>query len=195
MARMLLSRIGYLLQPISLIRPMSRPITDSMLAPWGEGLMHDLFCFFRQRVGCPDTAADLTQETQLRVWQSTHDNRVDNPRAFAFRVAENLVVDHRRRQAVREICVPLEDEHADTVAGFDPAPEHCLEQKERLRKLNAALSELPEKCRTALLLNRLEGLSHREIAARLNVSESMIAKYLARAMRHCRSRVDDPSTR
>jgi len=106
---------------------MSNPLTDALLTPWGEGLMRDLFRFFRQRAGCPDTAADLTQEAQLRVRQSTRENRIDNPRAFAFRVAENLVVDHHRRQAVREICVPLEDEHTDTVAGFDPAPEHSLE--------------------------------------------------------------------
>ncbi|MGX2039717.1 sigma-70 family RNA polymerase sigma factor [Methylocaldum sp. MU1018] len=170
---------------------MSRSLTDSLPSPCSEGLMRDLFRFFRQRIGCPDTAADLTQEAQLRVWQHTREDRIDNPRAFAFRIAENLVVDHRRRQAVRKICVPLEDEHTDTVAGFDPAPEHSLEQKDRLRRLNAALSELPEKCRTAFLLNRLEGLSRREIAARLNVSESMIAKYLAQAMRHCRSSVDD----
>lgn len=175
--------------------PMPFPLTDSLSAPWIDGLMRDLLRFFRRRVRCPDTAADLAQETQLRVWLRSREGQIDNPRAFAFRVAENLVVDHCRRQAIREICIPLEDEHTDTVAACDPAPEYSLEQKQRLNRLNEALSELPEKCRSAFLLNRLEGLSHKAIAARLGVSESMVAKYLAQAMRHCRSRVDDRTSR
>jgi RNA polymerase sigma-70 factor (ECF subfamily) len=45
---------------------------------------------------------------------------------------------------------------------------------------------LSAKPRQALLLNRCDGLSHREIAQKLNVSQSMVARYLAQALRHCR---------
>ena len=54
------------------------------------------------------------------------------------------------------------------------------------------MDELPEKCRQSFYLNRVEGLTHAEVGRRLNISESMVAKYLARAMRHCRERLDEP---
>lgn len=162
---------------------------DPCSSSWDEQLAHDLLRFFRQRIGCPDTAADLAQEAQLRLWQSLRDTPIDNPRAFGFRIAANMLVDHHRRQAIRDIHTPLEDRHRDTVAGREPTPEYQLEQRQRLQTLQAALAELPEKCRAAFLLNRIEGLSHRDIALRLGVSESMVAKYLAQALRHCRQRL------
>ncbi|MCP6134986.1 helix-turn-helix domain-containing protein, partial [Klebsiella pneumoniae] len=52
--------------------------------------------------------------------------------------------------------------------------------------LDEALLQLPDKARQALLLNRVEGLTQAQIAQRLGVSESMVAKYIGQALRHCR---------
>jgi transmembrane sensor len=71
----------------------------------------------------------------------------------------------------------------------DPSvlPEAALLARERLRLLDEALRQLPPKPRAALLLNRVEGLTQAEIARRLGVSESMVVKYIAQALRHCRA--------
>jgi RNA polymerase sigma-70 factor (ECF subfamily) len=57
--------------------------------------------------------------------------------------------------------------------------------------LESAIKELSVKCRTALLLNRLEGKTHAEIARTLGVSESMVAKYIVQALKHCRARLQE----
>ena len=62
-----------------------------------------------------------------------------------------------------------------------------LNRDAQLALLDRALRQLPEKPRQALLLSRVEGLTHAAIARRLGVSESMIAKYLAQSLRHCRN--------
>jgi RNA polymerase sigma-70 factor (ECF subfamily) len=54
--------------------------------------------------------------------------------------------------------------------------------EEALRMISAAIERLPTKCRRALLMQRIDGLSHEEIAATLSVSKSMVEKYIARAV-------------
>ena len=73
--------------------------------------------------------------------------------------------------------------------GPTPSQETHAIGRQRLRLLETALDELPTKPRLALLLNRVEGRTFAEIASRLGVSESMVAKYIAQALRHCRDRL------
>jgi RNA polymerase sigma-70 factor (ECF subfamily) len=70
-----------------------------------------------------------------------------------------------------------------------PSAEDVIEAKQRVVKLEAAIEELPLKCRRALLLNRLEGKTHAEIARTVGVSESMVAKYIVQGLKHCRARL------
>ena len=72
-----------------------------------------------------------------------------------------------------------------------PSAEDAIEAKQRVVRLEAAIKELSVKCRTALLLNRLEGETHASIARTLGVSESMVAKYIVRGLKHCRARLHE----
>ncbi len=62
-------------------------------------------------------------------------------------------------------------------------------QRQRLDLLTLALNELPPLRRESFLLRKLEGLSHNEIAAHLNISRSLVEKHIVNAMRHCRLRM------
>jgi RNA polymerase sigma factor (sigma-70 family) len=75
------------------------------------------------------------------------------------------------------------------VADSQPSPDKALETRQRLALLQAALGELPPSCRDALLLSRVEKLTHAEVAERLGVSCSMVSKNIMRALRHCERRV------
>jgi RNA polymerase sigma factor (sigma-70 family) len=100
-------------------------------------------------------------------------------------VARNLAIDDVRRDR-RIAALRASEAEAENQADAAPSADRILAAKERLRLLDEALMSLPPKPRQALLLHRVQGLSQAEIAAQLGVSESMVIKYVAQALRHCR---------
>ena len=112
--------------------------------------------------GDSSLAEDIVSETFLRVWDSTVEVRMETVRGYLFAIARNLFLrelQRRRRQSALEDCHPV------------PATiPRELEAREDLRKTLAALSELPESSRAALLLRAWEGLSYEEIARILGIS-------------------------
>lgn len=161
---------------------------SALIAAFRENYQ-DLLRFLTRRTGSADRAADLAQDTYLRLAALAPASvDVQNPRAYVYRIAGNLAIDAARRDG----RLPLDMTFVDAgERSADPSPEARALARERLRLLEAALDELPANPRAALLLNRVEGLTFAEIASRLGVSESMVAKYIARALKHCRSRLHD----
>ena len=150
---------------------------------------NDLLRFFTRKLGCRDLAADCTQDTYVHLARMGTTVDVQNPRAFLFRVAANLAVDNLRKMRTRRTTVSVEPPPDDAPSSA-PTAEAVLEAKQRVVQLQAAIDELSPNCRSALLLNRLEGKTHREIARILGVSESMVAKYIVQALKHCRARLE-----
>lgn len=159
---------------------------------WTESLAEDLRIFLTGRVKCPETAADLTHETYLRLYQRVRENPPDNARALAFHIAVQLAIDYHRKTTIRNRY------HADTefdtfvnkVPNTSAGPEQSLMATQRLAALKSALDELPTDCRTAFLLNGVDGLTYSEIATRMGISKSMVGKHLTRALAHCAQWLD-----
>lgn len=149
----------------------------------------ELSGFFHRRLGSPDQAADLCQEVYLRLRRLERAGDVAalrDPRAFLFRIARNLLIDHLRQQRARPATVALHDPDL-RLESAAPTPEAAASSAQTLAGVQAALTELPDHVRQALLWHRLEGLSQREIGTRLGVSERMAGKYISRALSHCRA--------
>jgi RNA polymerase sigma factor (sigma-70 family) len=152
-----------------------------------RGAAHDeLLRFLGARLPGAD-ADDVAQECYLRLQRYEHLLAVRDPKAFLFRVAVNLLTDRARQHARRQRdlerlggAVHFED-MADAPCGSS-APDDVLAAEQALRAIATALERLPAKCRRALLMQRIEGASHDEIAATLRVSKSMVEKYIARAV-------------
>lgn len=160
---------------------------------WTESLAKDLLIFLTGRVKCPETAADLTHETYLRLFQSINNNPPDNARALAFRIAVNLAIDYQRKVTVRNrhISDMAFDSFDESIADSAAAePVQILMARQRLDALQTALNELPTDCRTAFLLNGIDGLTYSEIAERLEVSKSKVGRLLAQAIAHCEQRLE-----
>ena len=171
---------------------MSTPVSYNNSLFWTESLAKDLLIFLTGRVKCPETAADLTHETYLRLYQSINNNTPDNARALAFRIAVNLAIDYQRKITVRNrhISDVELDSFAETVAGSSATePVDILMLRQRLGALQTALDELPTDCRTAFLLNSVDGLSYSEIAERMEISKSKVGRLLVQAIAHCEQRL------
>jgi RNA polymerase sigma factor (sigma-70 family) len=148
----------------------------------------ELTKFLTQKLRSREVAADLVQETYVRVLRLGSSTIIEQPRAFLYRIASNLAVDYLRRSS-RQADLITDAESAPDVPSAAPGIDRRIEDRQTLARLEEALGELSPKCRRALLGNRLDGLSHVEIAQELGVSESMVAKYIAQALRHCRDRL------
>ena len=136
-----------------------------------------------------DIAEELSQEACTRVY-GVQDGTLRSPRSFLYRTAHNLAMDHMRHRRVAA-AEPLDEVMADTLGDDRPAPDICVAAREELRLIEAAIEELPPKCRKVFILLRFEGRSYKEIALAMALSETMVRKYAARALEHCRARLTD----
>jgi len=159
-----------------------RPPSRSVETLYGEH--HGwLLGWLRRKLGHPGDAADLAQDTFLRVLGRQRDvDEVREPRAWLTTIAHGLVVDHMRRRTLERACLEAIAALPEPQA---PSPETQMLLVEALVRIDAMLDGLPAKARSAFLLSRLDGLGYAEIAQRLNVSLSSVEKYMATAIRHC----------
>jgi|AGTN01.3.fsa_nt_gi RNA polymerase sigma factor, sigma-70 family len=162
------------------------------MASWSETLAslfaahrHRLETFVARRTRDPETAADLTQETFLRMARMRDGDKVEDPSRFLFAVAANLVRDHHRQTARR---VPIADGESGEDQACDlPGAEQTLAAREDMAALRAAIGSLPPKTRAVFLLYRVEALSYREIGERLDISPRTVEYHLRQALAHCRA--------
>jgi len=138
--------------------------------------------WLRKKLGNAFDAADLAHDTYLRMLNTGRVPQADVARQHLTQIANGLVIDlYRRRQ--------IEAAYIDAIASM-PEPVAPSEEEralviEALMEIDAVLHALPSKVRTALLLCRLEELSYREIAERLQVSVSSVEKYIAAGLLAC----------
>jgi RNA polymerase sigma factor (sigma-70 family) len=150
----------------------------------------ELEAFLMNRLHCRDTAADISQEAFIRLCRSEDLTRIGNLKAYLFRIALNLVNDHYRSQSVREaVTVPFPEDEAPDAEDRRSA-EMVFLAEEQLEMLVASLAEMSPLCQRIFYLNRFEGLKHREIAARLNISVRAVEDNLRRVLLHCAKRLE-----
>jgi RNA polymerase sigma-70 factor (ECF subfamily) len=126
--------------------------------------------------------ADLRQDVYVQVFDAAHDKIPDNAKAFVFQTARNLLINRLKREHI----VPIEavaDVEALNAAIETPGPERHTIARDELRRLQAALDRLPPRCREAVVLGRIEGLSGREIAQRMGITEQAVSAHLINGVR------------
>jgi RNA polymerase sigma-70 factor (ECF subfamily) len=133
----------------------------------------DIARSLRRRGMNAETAADITQDTFLRVLTSppAEGTAAHNPVAYLYRVSRNLSIDHHRREK-RQAHVDLTDDDFAAIVDPNPSPEAAVYHRERLALTEAALAELPQRTREAFELHRLGELTIADVAARLGLSTS-----------------------
>ena len=132
-------------------------------------------------LGDASEAEDVTQETFLRAWKALPDWQ---PRAkfstWLYRVALNLCYDRLRKR--REVTM----DHLPELHDPQLTPSELLDQSQRVRAIEAAISALPERQSAALTLCALQGHSQAEAAEIMETSVQALESLLARARRTLR---------
>ncbi|MBM7060029.1 sigma-70 family RNA polymerase sigma factor [Pseudomonas sp. UL073] len=148
--------------------------------------------WLRKRLGCSQNAADVAQDTFVRILATREQLGLREPKAFLATVARRLLIDRARRRAIEQAYLDELQYLAESLDGF-PSAEQVAAAVEALEQIAEALQGLASKARQAFLWRQLDGLSHAEIAARLGVSTKMVQKYLVQALLHCHRRLEDPA--
>lgn len=138
---------------------------------------HRIFRYLDRMTGDPDLAADLAQETFVRLYR--RGSLPDSPDAWLISVALNLFRNAATTRARRRRLLSRARAgggHGDP----SPSPEHEIEAERTRLRVRAALDRLPERERSLLLL-RAEGYSYRDLATALELNEASVGTLLARA--------------
>lgn len=141
-----------------------------------------LYGWLWRKLGSRDDAADLAQDTFLRLLNGKSCGLLAEPRAYLSTIAYGLVVNHWRRLSLERAYLAALAARPEMTC---PSPEERALVLEALFQVDAMLDRLPGKVRQAFLLAQLDGLTYAQIASRLGVSERMVKKYMAQAMLQC----------
>lgn len=154
----------------------------SVVAELYHGHHHWLSGWLRRRLADVEQAADLAQDTFVRVLLSRDVGAIQEPRAFLTTVARRVLANHYRRAEIERAWL-------ETLAGLPepvtPPPETRLMILETLCELDRLLDGLPAAVRRTFLLSQLDGLGYAEIGARLGISVSTVKRHMSRAAMQC----------
>jgi RNA polymerase sigma-70 factor (ECF subfamily) len=129
-----------------------------------------------------DEVPDLLQEVYVRAYEAAAHEQPRTVKPFLFAIARNLMIDRLRQMNVVSF---------EAVADFDklnviddmPSPESTTSAREELRQLQKALDALPQRCRQIVVWRKIDGMSQREVARKLGVTEEVVESQVAKAMR------------
>ncbi len=125
---------------------------------------------------------DVIQETYAILSELADVTHIANPRAYLFTAAQSVLLQQVRRARIVPIESVAEIERLD-LHGDERSPERHAMAGQELRRIGESLATLPEKCRQVFVLRKIEGLSQREIAERLGISENTVEKHIGKGLR------------
>jgi RNA polymerase sigma factor (sigma-70 family) len=156
---------------------MIAPEVDTWFAREVLPLEAALMQFLQHNWRNKSDVADLRQDIYVLVYESALKQIPDKPKQFVFATARNLLVNRVRREQI----VPIEavaDLDALDVAMDEPSPDRQVIARDELKHLQTALDRLTPRCREAVVLGRIEGLSGVEIAERMGITRSTVSRHL-----------------
>lgn len=151
----------------------------------------ELCAYIRKTFGSgPPEPEEVAQVAFVR-YAALDAAEIANPRAFLYRTAHNIVLDHRRREAVRS---RLSAEVAVLDFGGEAANadgERVLSAKERLAIVDATIRAMEPRRRKVLIMHAIHGLNYTDIARRMGVSPTRVTQLFAEAVALCNAALRD----
>jgi len=158
-------------------------ITEQQFLEFYDKNVGKIYRYIYFRVGAQELAQDLTSEVFLKSWQRLNQEGakiVDNPRAFFYQVARNLIVDFYRQKDKAPLSL---EEIADrTIADRNDGPSETASVALDMQSVKKALMHLNEDYREIIIWRYLDELEIKEIAEILNKREGAVRTLLSRAL-------------
>ncbi len=148
---------------------------------WFTGVFNQYYDYIRNYLyylsGDMEWSEDLVQDVFMQVWEKRLTIRDETIKPFLYVVARNFFLKDSRRRNYALKFLSTQDDFTD-----HESPEYKMEMEEFQLKLQQAIGKLPEKCRTIYLMNRIDKLTYKQIAAYLSVSDKAIEKQMSKAL-------------
>ena len=124
---------------------------------------------------------DIVQETYAILAALERVDHIQTPRTYMFEVAKSVVLRSLRRGRIVAFEALAEAEGLEPPSA-EPSPETVAADRQELGRLAALIAGLPAKCREAFTLRKVHGLSQREVARRMGVSENTVEKHVGKGL-------------
>jgi RNA polymerase sigma-70 factor (ECF subfamily) len=164
--------------------------TDRLVEGLVQGCGNDLVRFIARRLRSVVDARDLAHEAYVRLLRVRRRDLIRDPQAYLYRIATNVLYEFelKRKADANGLLRCAEYQLAEADFG---RPERDVEALLARKRIEAVLGQLSPKCRAVVILYRRDGLTYKEIGTRIGISTSMVKKYLARGLRHCREHLSE----
>jgi RNA polymerase sigma-70 factor (family 1) len=141
--------------------------------------------FLYYKLGDIDLAEDLVQEVFLKTWEKRNTVKIETVQNLLFTIANHLAINHFKSAKAR-----FEFKLKDQAYTTHESPEYVMEKDEFAVKLEKAIGSLPEKQRIVFLMNRIDELTYKEIAERLEISVKAVEKRMHEALEHLLKQIE-----
>jgi RNA polymerase sigma factor (sigma-70 family) len=159
--------------------------TNRLVEGLAQGCGSDLVRFLARRLRSVADARDVAHEAYIRLLRVKRKDLIRDPQAYLYRIAVNILYEFELKKKADAVGLARCAESQVAEADFGH-PEQDVEVLQTRKRIEAVLGELSPRCRAVFILYRRDGLSYKEIGARIGISTNMVKKYLARGLRHCR---------
>ncbi len=130
-------------------------------------------------------AEDIVQDVFLKLWKKCAEIRFETVKSYLYRAAENQLTDHYRHQKI--VLIHRQKQNLNKITNESPL--HKLEEKEFKNIIENIIEILPENSRIVFLMSRIENMTYREIAERLELSQKAVEKRMGIALEILRKKI------
>jgi RNA polymerase sigma factor (sigma-70 family) len=134
--------------------------------------------------------SDIVQEAYYRIWRSADPELIASPRSYFYQVARNIFLEQLRRDKMVKFA-DLAENDLESIPCDEPAADRHVAGCKQLAMVQKVVDELPERCRRIMRMRKVDGKSQKETALLLGVSENIVEKDVALALRHLLKRVGE----